>query len=93
MNGQRKTKLRLETVDLLVIRAIAVLFGTTFFLLLFFPKGWPWYLWLLDVRTWPPWKCIGFGVALVESLLAIRLWPSKKQRAKLVQRHKNAKGV
>ena len=80
MNGQRRTRFHLETIDLLMIRAIAVMFGITVFLLLFFPKCWPWYFWLLDMRTWPPWKCIGFGVALMESLVVIRLWPSKKRQ-------------
>ena len=79
MTGRRRAKLHFETIDLLVIWAIAVVFGTTVFLLLFFPRCWDWYLWLLDVRIWPPWKCIGFAVALVETLLVIRLWPSKKR--------------
>ena len=79
MNGQRRTRFELETVDLLMIWAVAVLFGVTFFLLLFFLKCWPWGLWLLDVRIWPPWKCIGFVVAIVESLIVIRLWPTKKR--------------
>ena len=33
------------------------------FLLLFFSRYWSWYLWLLDARIWPPWKCIGFAVS------------------------------
>ena len=80
MNGQKRTNL--ETIDVLVIRAIAIAFGVTVFLLLFFSRYWSWYLWLLDVRIWPPWKCIGFAVALVESLAVIRFWPSKKHPKK-----------
>ena len=62
------------------VRAVAALFGTTVFLLLCFPKCWPWCLWLLDMRIWSPWKCIGSIVAMVDSLLVIHLWPSKKRQ-------------
>jgi len=79
MSGRRR-RFELETVDLLMIWVLAVPFGVTFLLLLFFPKCWPWFLWLLDVRIWPPWKCIGFVVAIAESLVVIRLWPTKRRR-------------
>jgi hypothetical protein len=80
MNNPRRTKVPLETIDLLILRAVAAVFGTVVFLLLFFSRYWPWYLWLLDVRIWPPWKCIGIGVVLAESLLVIHLWPTKKRQ-------------
>jgi hypothetical protein len=80
MNGQRKARFHLETIDQFMLRAIAALLGTTVFLLLCFPKCWPWFLWALDVRIRPPWKCIGFIVAIAESLFVVHLWPTKKQQ-------------
>lgn len=62
----------------LLIKLVVILFAITAFLVSF-PACWPWYLRLLDARIWPPWKCIGVGVALMESLVVIHLWPTKKR--------------
>ena len=38
------------------------------------------------MRSWPPWAYIGIAVALVESLVLIRLWPERRSTARQVPR-------
>lgn len=45
------------------------------------PTWWGCYRAVLDIRFWPPWKILGLAVLAIESLLVIRYWPNKKQRA------------
>jgi hypothetical protein len=71
-----KTRFGLGKVDLLLIGVSVILFVVGALLLWLSPTGWSCYLWLLDVRIWPPWKCLGAGVVLLETLLLIRYWPN-----------------
>jgi hypothetical protein len=66
-------------IDRLLIGAIVVMFVTIEFLPRFSPTWWGRCLWLLDVRVWPPSKCVGVVVALV-ALLLIRFWPERPQQ-------------
>ena len=39
-------------------------------------KWWSVYLTALDVRVWTPWKAVGLGIAAMQGLMVIRLWPN-----------------
>ena len=67
-------------IDLLLLGIAVALFATGAVLLRTSPKWWSFYLSLLDVRVWPPWKCIGLVVVLVESVIIMRCWPNRKQK-------------
>ena len=79
MNSRRRIRFGLDKVEWLLVGAAVVLFLLGALLLVFSPTWWSWYLCALDVRVWPPWKCLGVGVVLVESLLLIRFWPNKER--------------
>jgi hypothetical protein len=80
MNTQRETGPRFNISEASLIKvAIGLVLAVAFIASI--PRCWPWYLWLLDVRIWTPWKCIGLSVALIECLVVIRLWPDKKRQS------------
>ena len=79
MNGRRQTRFGLDRVEWLLIGVAAVLFLTGAILLVLSPRWWGCYLDVLDVRYWPPWKCLVVAVLLLESLLLIRFWPDKER--------------
>lgn len=66
-------------IDLVLFGIAAVLVGVGAMLARFHPVWWGYYFMMLDVRVWPPWKCVGLGVIVAESLLIIRCWPNKRQ--------------
>lgn len=80
MGGGRRTGFRLKTIDRLLIGAIALAFTGGALLLWLSPPWWGWYLWVLDVRDWPPLKCIGLAVVLVEVVVVMRYWPRTRRR-------------
>jgi hypothetical protein len=65
-------------IDLVLTAVAASLVGIGALLLWASPALWACYLTALDVRAWPPWKCVGVMVIVVESLLVVRYWPSRK---------------
>ena len=42
------------------------------------PQGWSSYITMLDVRVWTPWKAVGLGILLMQSLMVVRMWPKRK---------------
>lgn len=80
MDRKKRTWFILGGIDLVLIGMAVAIFATGALLLWLSPTWWGYYLLTLDVRIWPPWKCIGLAVVLVESLLLIRYWPNKERR-------------
>ena len=80
MDRKKRTWFILAWIDLVLLGIAAVLFATGALLLWLSPAWWGYYLSVLDVRIWPPWKGIGLVVVLTESVLVIRYWPNKKRR-------------
>ncbi len=77
MSNPTKTQSELAKIDLVLIGAALALVVVGVLLALLSPAWWGWYLWVLDVRVWPPWKCIGAAVIVVQSVLVIWYWPDK----------------
>ena len=71
--------------------SLRLLFATGVLLLWLSPTWWGYYLSALDVRIWPPWKCIGLVVILMESLLVIRLLA--EQEMLIVGKHHTTRRV
>jgi len=73
--------------DLALLVVAAALFATGAKLVQTSPEGWIFYLNLLDIRVWPPWKSIGLVILLVESVVVMRYWPGGKRRAARTDEH------
>ena len=80
MNVRRRTKLRPDKIEWLLIGVIVILFVTGAILLVFSPAWWGWYLQVLDTRYWSSrgWVCA--VAALVYILLVIRYWPKRNRK-------------
>lgn len=65
-------------IDLVLLGIAGALSATGALLLRLSPVWWGYYLSLLDIRIWPPGKGIGVVLVVVESVLIIRYWPSRK---------------
>ncbi len=74
-NGRTRPVGGINVVLLGALLALTAIGGA---LLWLSPAWWSSYLALLDVRVWTPWKAVGLGIVLMQSLLVIRLWPEKK---------------
>jgi hypothetical protein len=70
----------LAWIDALLFGMAAVLVAVGAVLLRLSPAWWGYYLSVLDIRIWPPWKCIAVVVVLLETPLVIRFWPNKRPR-------------
>jgi hypothetical protein len=68
----------IDAVLLAALLAFAAVGGA---LLWLSPKWWSVYLTALDVRVWTPWKAVGLGIAAMQGLMVIRLWPKTKREA------------
>ena len=69
-------------IDLVLLGIAAILVGVGAALVRHYPVWWGYYMLALDIRVWPPWKCIGLTIIVIESLVIIRFWPNKKRKAK-----------
>jgi ABC-type antimicrobial peptide transport system permease subunit len=78
---KRRTRRPLGSIDAVLLGALLAVAAVGALLLWLSPAWWSNYLALLDVRYWAPWKVVGLGIALMQSLMVIRLWPhTKRQR-------------
>jgi len=78
--GKKRIWFPLGRIDFVLIGTAMAMFAIGVLLVWLFPPWFVYYLSLLDVRYWPPWKCIGLAVVLVESVVVIRRWPDRKRR-------------
>lgn len=78
--GKKRILFIFGRIDVVLMGIALAMVAIGALLLWLFPRWWGFYVTLLDVRIWPPWKCIGLAVVLIESLLVIRHWPDKDRR-------------
>ena len=75
-----RTWFAVKSIDVALLVLILIFTVVGGLLLWLSPRWWGEYITMLDVRYWPPWKSIGLGIAAMQALLVIRLWPNKEHR-------------
>ncbi len=66
-------------VDIVLLGVVVAFAGVSAVILWRWPRLWSFYLAMLDVRYWTPWKAVGLAIVLMQSLMVVRLWPQRKQ--------------
>jgi pSer/pThr/pTyr-binding forkhead associated (FHA) protein len=82
--GQRRLRLELSTIDLVLAGTGIVLIGVGELLLHWSATGWGWYVTVLDASKWSPRTWIGVAAAWDVVLLAIRFWPQADRSSSAV---------
>jgi hypothetical protein len=76
--GKRGVQRRLGGINAVLLVLVLIFVAVSGAILRLSPRWWSSYLTMLDVRVWTPWKAVGLGIVLMQSLMVIRLWPRKK---------------
>jgi len=72
------TRLRIGGIDAALFVLVLIFVAVSGAILWLSPKWWSSYLNMLDVRVWTPAKAVVLGIALMQSLLVVRLWPKQR---------------